>query len=206
MGDVFRKSGKYYPTNAPTNAVIVEIGSDRFEGSTIYYSTLAQKHNTELYSVDVLPEASERLGDVPNTKWCVEKGSVWSKDGLLGKTISCLYLDNYDYIWEVGLPTDHIDRLKGLNNQDCALEHLQQMINLLPYMCPEGIVVCDDTYTFNGCWIGKCGAVVTYLLAHGYEIVENDDRLIKHPPDSPAFDPKQPQTQSNGLILKAPRK
>ena len=42
-------------------------------------------------------------------------------------------------------------------------------------MSDDGIIVCDDTYLYNDCWIGKCGAVVVYLLANGYKTIEIDN-------------------------------
>jgi hypothetical protein len=61
-----------------------------------------------------------------------------------------------------------------MNNQNCQIEHLKQMLSLYPYMAQNSIVICDDTYLSNDCWIGKCGPVVTFLLAHGYRIVNTE--------------------------------
>ena len=59
-----------------------------------------------------------------------------------------------------------------MNNQNCQVAHLQQMMALYPYMNQNSIVVCDDTYLSNDCWIGKCGAAVVFLQANGYRIAD----------------------------------
>ena len=48
------------------------------------------------------------------------------------------------------------------------------MTSLLPYMANRSVVVCDDTYKFNDCYVGKCGAVIPLLYLHSYQIVEED--------------------------------
>ena len=93
---------------------------------------------------------------------------------------SVLYLDNFDYIWDSS--KNHLDKhIKQqnfyknfnieMNNVNCQVEHLQQTIKLLPHMAKKGIIACDDTYKGqDGCWTGKCGAAVTYLLCNDYKI------------------------------------
>jgi hypothetical protein len=40
-------------------------------------------------------------------------------------------------------------------------------------MAPQSIVICDDTpiVEHHGTYTGKCGAVVPFLLVHGFEVV-----------------------------------
>jgi hypothetical protein len=57
-----------------------------------------------------------------------------------------------------------------MSNQNCQVEHMKQMLALYPFMDQHSIIVCDDTYTYNDCWIGKSGPVVIFLLANGYTI------------------------------------
>ena len=61
--------------------VMVEIGSDRGEGSTEYLDRLAGRFNTKLYSVDILPKSKSRLTEsCTNTEFVVAQGSTWSQD------------------------------------------------------------------------------------------------------------------------------
>ena len=193
MGDIFKQSSDFYPTQCMDNSVIVEIGNDRGEGSTSYYSELASKYNTKLYAVDVIRDPSYRFNHLLNVEWFIEEGSVWTQEifPTFNKSISCLYLDNFDYIWDINEISqwiqDQINDYKKrgiiMNNENCEVEHLAQMINLIHYMIPGGIVVCDDTFEHNGCWIGKSGAVVIYLLVNGYKIeLKTDTGVILKAP------------------------
>jgi hypothetical protein len=55
-------------------------------------------------------------------------------------------------------------------------------------MNQKSIVICDDTYPSNDCWLGKCGAVIVYLSLNGYQIVK-------------AENPENADGYSHGVIL-----
>ncbi len=183
----FKRAEQWLPVVGPDD-VFVEIGSDRYEGSTTYFAELAVKNGTVLHTVDLLAEPQARInrsGQVPGIVWHQADGYEWAKDVFpsLGKRISCLYLDNFDYDWNITQPNSNIQKQKQeyqerfgieMNNMNCQVAHLQQMMTLLPYMNQRSIVVCDDTYLSNDCWIGKCGTVVVYLVSHGYRIVDTE--------------------------------
>jgi hypothetical protein len=201
MGITFKKAEEWLPPPDENN-VFVEIGSDRYEGSTEYFANLAIKNKTVLHTVDLSFEPQERItrdGPVPGIFWYQADGSTWARDVFpkLNKTISCLYLDNFDYNWDVA--NTNADTYKQqqeylekwgieMNNLNCAAAHLQQMILLLPFMNQKSIVICDDTYPSNDCWLGKCGAVIVYLSLNGYQIVK-------------AENPENADGYSHGVIL-----
>jgi hypothetical protein len=184
----FKKTEQWLPLLEP-DSVFVEIGSDRYEGSTTYFAELAVRKETVLHTVDLLTEPQERInrnGIVPGIIWHQHEGLEWCREVFpkLGKRIGCLYLDNFDYNWDVTRPNSDILKQKQeylekfdieMNNQNCQIAHLQQMMALLPHMDQSSLVVCDDTYLSNDCWIGKCGPVVIYLLSHGYRIVDTEN-------------------------------
>jgi hypothetical protein len=167
-----------------TSNIILEIGSDRAEGSTEWFDELAKTKNVDFYSIDVVDEASKKFKHLTNTNFVVAKsGSIWTHTELskLKKKIKVLYLDNYDWISSMNNINSHEQRLideyakRGvtMTNLDCQREHLYQMIGCLPYMEDESLIICDDT-PYNdsaGVYFGKNGAVVPYLLNFGYEIV-----------------------------------
>jgi len=94
-----------------------------------------------------------------------------------------LYLDNFDWDWEVGTWKSRIEEQRvwyqergiEMNNVNCQVAHLTQMQNLLLNMTDNCIVCLDDTYLHNGVYIGKGGAVVPYLLVNGFEILLTQD-------------------------------
>lgn len=183
MGNLFRRAEQYIKQIQPDD-VFVEIGSARGNlGSTHYFAQLAHKHGTVLHSVDI-DDRSQIFRYIPEGLVGHQApGSEWARQTFpaLNKKIALLYLDNYDYNYWVNDDCQMIqDQLIEyqtkynitLNNTDCTVEHLKQMIYLLPYMSSNGVVICDDTLLYNDCWIGKCAAVVPYLLANGYQITE----------------------------------
>jgi hypothetical protein len=110
-------------------------------------------------------------------------GSDWCKKYKtdIGRPISLLYLDNFDYIWDCeNIPDDIMRQIIETNaniethNQDCQIEHLTQLMCIEPFLDKNCIIGLDDTYQYNKCWIGKSGPGVVYLLSLGYNIVFRD--------------------------------
>jgi hypothetical protein len=159
--------------------MILEIGSDQNEGSTEFFNGLSVNWEIPFYTVDVVIEPQRRLAHLDHIIWQVETGSVWTKKILptLGKQIKVLYLDNYDWS-NPGPNADTIRTSYAFRNVDWSnlgsqIEHLHQMINCMPYMADQSLIICDDTplVDHSGTYTGKCGAVVPYLLCNGYQIV-----------------------------------
>lgn len=192
MGLVYREIGRFLPDTIDGDHVFVEIGSDRGEGSTKYLDDLAAAHDTRLITVDISTRASQHLASsCANTEFVIAQGSEWSREfAQRGTRISVLYLDNFDYIWDVHRISPAIRQQifryesSGLrmDNQNCQVEHLRQMINLAPALHPQATVAFDDTYCVNDCWIGKCGPAVVYMKTLGWRVVwhENHGVIMQH--------------------------
>ncbi len=159
--------------------MILEIGSDQNEGSTEFFNGLSVNWEIPFYTVDVVIDPQRRLAHLDHSIWQVETGSVWTKKILptLNKQIKVLYLDNYDWS-NPGPNADTIRTSYAFRNVDWSnlgsqIEHLAQMINCMPYMADQSLIICDDTplVDHSGTYTGKCGAVVPYLLCNGYRIV-----------------------------------
>lgn len=187
VGQVFKDVPQYLGETKDT--VFLEIGSDRYERSTDFFSRLAERQDADFHTVDVNPDARRRLHHLKAT-WHIKWGSDWCREDLprLGKKVSCVYLDNFDYIWNIRQRPSESDLEQRrwyaentgtpMNNQTCQTEHLKQMLHILPHLTSDAVIACDDTYKWNDCWVGKCGPVVVFLLAHGFTIVQ-DIRSIK---------------------------
>jgi len=187
MGKIFQQVKEFLPP-VSGDEVFVEIGSDRYEGSTAYFAELALERGTVLHTVDVINDAQQRLRKLDGVEWHLGTGSEWAKTmyPTINRPITCLYLDNFDYIWEAS-PNRKLryieEQIKfykdtfnvDMNNQNCQIEHFKQIQALYPYLADHCVVVCDDTYPVNDCWIGKCGAVVIFLLANRFSIVSRTD-------------------------------
>jgi hypothetical protein len=179
MGKIYKDINNFLPQTP--RGVFVEIGSDRGEGSTHTLAELAQQHNTRLITVDISSKAQSRLSHtLPNTDFVVASGSVWARDFANTHTnIAVLYLDNFDYIWDIDSVSaairqqmhDYAGQGIVMSNQNCQIEHMRQMVALTPLLSSDAVVAFDDTYCVNDCWIGKCGPAVVYLQSLGWTVV-----------------------------------
>jgi len=170
------------------NDLIVEIGSENGEGSTAYFDAVAKNKQVDFYSVDVIDNAKKKCSHLEHTNWAIcESGSKWADEQLplLDKKIRLLYLDNYDWLHNTKSPdpkivSDYKKRGIVVSNLSCQQEHLMQMIKCLPYMHDNSMIICDDTpfQEHSGIYIGKCGAVIPYLLLYDYEIVKSSDNGV----------------------------
>ena len=159
--------------------MILEIGSDRDEGSTPFFNGLSVGTEVPFYTVDIVDEVRHKFTHLGNIKWEIADGATWAKDILptLNRQIKVLYLDNYD--WSNAGPNAEMiraayaERNVEWSNLNSQTEHLKQMINCLPYMADQSLIICDDTpyVEHTGTYIGKSGAVVPFLLSHNYKII-----------------------------------
>lgn len=185
-----------------SNDIIVEIGSDKGEGSTQYFNDFSKRKQVDFYSVDVDEYSMNTFSHYDHTNFIVDSGSKWAKDSLpkMGKKIKVLYLDNYDWLNDatkrILKPHERTQveayhqRGVDMTNLDCQREHIAQMYHCLEYMANNSVIICDDTpyQKHSGIYIGKNGAVVPFLLNFGYKIVYG-----------PGLD--RPCPDDNGLIL-----
>ena len=175
MGRIYQSVRSHLPETC--TGVFVEIGSDRGEGSTGFlYNVAVQKH-TKLISVDIDPRARLR-NDPVGPEYVTADAGTWTLK--FDQPISLLYLDNFDYIWDIASVApaqqaqmaQYAARGQTMTNQNCQIAHMQQLLNLYDLLLPDCVVVMDDTYCVNDCWIGKCGPGVVFLRAQGWHIVD----------------------------------
>lgn len=179
MGKIFEHTKNYIDN---IHGIVLEIGSDRYEGSTEYFYNLAKTHAVDFHTVDIDSTPSSRLAHLQDINWHVKPGSKWCEVDLplLDVQVGCVYLDNFDYNWDINTAAPWTEEQRlfykkqldiEMTNTASQIEHLKQCLALFPYLSEDAVIVCDDTYTYNDCWIGKCGAVVVYLLSQGFDIV-----------------------------------
>jgi hypothetical protein len=186
----------------------IEIGVDRGEGSTKYFSDLAQQRATKFYAVDYDPAQIQRitqtltatgnaiinldgtisheLGALPDHVTVVQaKGEDFLSTYDITNKVSLVYLDNFDWDYWVGRQEEsfvpaqkqHYRQTMGteMTNINSQQAHLLQAIHLMNMMTDNSIIVCDDTWYHpeEGVFIGKCSAVIPYLLLNGYQILHH---------------------------------
>jgi len=183
MGKLYQQVGQHLSGAFP-GEVIVEIGSDRWEGSSAYFADLANTHDMRFITVDLDPGAELRLRKTVLSdhthlvEFVQAEGTQWTVKYQDSK-IRVLYLDNFDWDWRTDRQQQMIQnqvqwyQQQGLvmNNINSQTAHITQMVNLLPHMTDRCVVCVDDTYEYNGVFIGKGGAVVPYLIGQGFGIL-----------------------------------
>lgn len=169
-----------YPQEYPPNTCILEIGSERGEGSTAYLAKLAKNRKVPFYSIDPDPQAAERVADLKVEFICGTAEDVLADwDGPAPRFV---WADGADwpFSWHgEGAPYhDELVRLRELYKQwgaevsedASAASHGVIAIALRHLMSPSGLVVFDDTWRHPDGWKGKGRMAVPFLLTKRFEV------------------------------------
>ena len=191
MGQVFRTAEQYL--DQLSFGEFVEIGTSRNgdDGSTRTLAEWAGRLGTHLITVDMDPANCEFVQNLHIANCTVL--NVTGEDYLYqriytSRPINFLYLDNFDWDWHPDRTEDFIlEQQKRYNelgldmtNVNSQAAHLRQMEIALGHMAERCLVVCDDTW-YNKHWghySGKSGAVVPYLIAHGFDILYTEEQPV----------------------------
>lgn len=188
MGQVFRVAEQYLPQLG--SGEFVEIGTSRNgdDGSTRTLAEWAGQLGTHLTTVDMDPINCEFVQNlhIANCTVLNETGEDYLYHRIYSShPISLLYLDNFDWDWHPDRTEDFVveqqQRYQALGiemtNVNSQAAHLRQMEIALPHMAEQCLVVCDDTWynRFWGHYSGKSGAVVPYLIAHGFDSLYTEE-------------------------------
>lgn len=177
---------------------VIEIGSERGEGSTAYFRDWSQANGLDFHTVDVTNDAQTHFvnnaayGEVGAINFHVaDTGHAWCRDVLptLNKQIAVLYLDNFDWIDPVNLQYQWLhDQIAAyaargveMNNENSQQEHLLQTQYCLPHMAPQSIILIDDSYEDINSptgWDGKCGTAIPLMIAAGYTVANTAQGIV----------------------------
>ncbi len=163
----------------PDPGYLVEVGSDRGEGSTAWLYDYAQRTGLSFLTADIDPvrvESADKLAP----------GSARHMEGqdLLRKTepISVAYLDGFDIIPDggddAGFILDQRERYRVLGhpfgNRFSHAAQLAEAEALEPRTTPRCAVICDDTFEGPNGWEGKGAKAVPFLLDKGFRVTDTD--------------------------------
>ena len=158
----------------PDPGAVVEVGSERGEGSTAWLAAWARSHRCRFYSADIDPDTHARARQLTDGARLCEGATLIRRLAL----VSVAYLDGFD--WTPDDPFFQIDgyvaryrelgyELTNANAQAAMLEEAQETADRATRRCA---VICDDTWqTGPAAWDGKGGRAVPYLLDHGFRQV-----------------------------------
>jgi len=180
MGMEFSRINNYIDKILITDDIL-EIGSDRGEGSTAVLGKIAYDANKILHSVDM----NQELITDNMQKYVADPIKFYNLKGedFLDQNshlkFSVVLLDNFDWIWN---PLDIPDWIENqisdyknnydleMNNLNSQKTHLMQSIKLTNMLADQCIIICDDTWFIyeQGIFSGKCGAAIPYLISLGF--------------------------------------
>jgi len=194
MGRIFERAEPYLDQLGPGR--FVEIGTSRNgdDGSTVIISKWAKQysHSGWLTTVDADPANCEfvRAMNLDKVEIVNKKGEDYLKDDFPFHTdyISFLYLDNFDWDWHPDRTEDFVREQQErytelgmqMTNVNSQSAHLLQAVQAVRGLAETSLVVCDDTW-YNPHWgqyCGKSGAVVPFLLGHGFEVLYTEEQPV----------------------------
>jgi hypothetical protein len=169
---------RYLSLYDPAPGCLIEIGSERGEGSTAFLDAYAKQHGLRFYTADIDP-------DVYRGAQRITRGARLAAGTALLKRVgqvSVAYMDGFDWIPEgletEGWITDQQRRYQALgrdmNNANCQAEHLAEARLLAERAADRCAVILDDTWC-NGSWSGKGALAVPFLESQGFRVVDTDE-------------------------------
>lgn len=169
--------------------ILLEIGSDRGEGSTEKLALLAKQYGLWFITVDMNPEISIRcekiVRDIDNSFISVcSKGEEYIAN-LPAESIAVLYLDAYDtmppgYTLPPDMAKPYTKNLGGWNNDAAWAMHLKACQKGHNKIIPSGYVCFDDVWRKNRVWAqrSKGYLAIPWLMSMDYEEVDYVDGSI----------------------------
>jgi len=170
-----------------SEGVLLEIGSDRGEGSTQFFAGLVYGTDRELYAVDpsdfVTANVMQYEPYIDNFTFTQDTGENFLST--FNKKICYAYLDNYDYnnwenepknTWEPWV-VEMISEYNNHSNAKCVQVHLQQAQMIAKLAADKCIIQFDDTYgNIDEHLMGKGATAVPWLLENGWHTVHISDQ------------------------------
>ena len=163
------------------NGVVLEIGSDRGEGSTVFLARFCLRNNLDFYSIDFEKSAYERAKEIKGVKAYNTTGENFLETifPTINRKISFAYLDGFDYIYP-GMKESlikHQSSLYGkygfeLTNYNSMLSHLYQVESIVKFASNRCYILIDDTWSVGILYNGKGGFAVPFLLKNGFSVIE----------------------------------
>lgn len=155
---------------------ILEIGSERGEGSTGYLANLALERKERFITVDPDPEVYQRVSKVVHAYQMTGEQFMKGVFPDFGENVAFAYLDNFDWIWKgfeeesfiIKQVKDYKKRGVELNNTNSQKAHLRQSELINDFTFEGALILFDDTWPTGDGYDGKGGTAVPYLLENGW--------------------------------------
>lgn len=165
---------------------VIEIGTDRGEGSTAYLLESCKKSGNKFYTIDFdidtpsFPEANQHQ---------MTGEEFFDNHFPTDEKICFAYLDGFDWIYESEdgyIPPwipEQIKRYKTygleMNNKNSQLSHLVITKNVVKYAAEKCVIVFDDTFHTGSRYTGKGGTACPWLLEQKWHEIPTKKHLAK---------------------------
>lgn len=159
---------------------VVEIGSERGEGSTSWLSQFCGERGIFFYTVDIDPgvydAAKDLVGECASCSAYLITGEEFLRT--VPKKIRFAYLDGFDCIPKGLENEEFIEYYRRkyeemgltMTNTESAKSHLEQAQLVDAHRASRCTVLIDDTFLEGSKWIGKGAWAMPYLEARGFEV------------------------------------
>lgn len=157
---------------------VLEIGSERGEGSTLWLAEFCAERGITFHTVDIDPGVHAMAEAVISRFETCFAHLGAGEDFLPDKKIRFAYLDSFDCIpdgyEEADFIADQRSRYKelglGFGNRASAKSHLAQARLVNEHAASRCAVLIDDTSFTGSRWVGKGSSAMPYLEKQGFEL------------------------------------
>jgi len=166
-----------------SGSTILEIGSERGEGSTLWLFNFAKEAGLNFVTVDFDEGIYNSAREIVGSSAYLMSGEDFLDGTNLSSPVCFAYLDNFDWIWEQWKDAEwmlkairhYASRNLVLNNLNSQITHLRQSMKLLSKLEHTCAILFDDTWRrWDDTYDGKGGAAVPFLLALGFQDISPD--------------------------------
>lgn len=161
--------------------VILEVGSERGEGSTRYLASLGPP----LYSIDVDADSYEEVSRYTNVVAVLGRAenvlADWNRISN-GAPICFAWLDGHDWPYPNFAPDwmrEQYERRGQIFTQEASAESHELIASLIAHwIAPGGIIAIDDTWTTSEGYDGKGRTAVPLLLRNGFHLLQTEPLCV----------------------------
>ena len=141
---------KCYANHFTRGQNVIEIGSERGEGSTRFFYDICKKRQLNFHTVDFDPNIFQDAKSIAGDAAHLQDGAEFLQS--FQGPISFAYLDNFDWDWggmeaQISLQTQRYSELgQQLNNDNSQNAHLEQAQLIESKADDPCLILFDDTY------------------------------------------------------------
>jgi hypothetical protein len=167
---------RYLALYEPSPGCLVEIGSERGEGSTAWLADYATRTGLRFYTVDIDPKVYATAKRITNGARLGQGRELIPRL----KNISIAYLDGFDWVrpgdedllWVANQRARYFQLGHIHSNEASEAEHLAEAQLVVSKAHRRCVIICDDTHRYARGWRGKGRRAIPFLKREGFEVID----------------------------------